>query len=62
MVVLYKKDNMIKLLHYYLGTNKQHTVYEAEGVRLAMGLHLLNGLNRKLNQMVIRGTDSQAPI
>jgi len=38
--VLYKKYKVIKVLHYYLGTIKEHTAYEA-GVGAAMGLHLL---------------------
>ena len=45
-VVLYKGENVVKVLRHYLGSDKCHTVYEAEGVGVAMGLHLLNGLNR----------------
>jgi len=60
--VLYKGENVVKVLRHYLGTDKCHTVYEAEGVGVAMGLHLLNGLNRKLTDVVILGTDSQALI
>jgi len=60
--ILYKEDNIINSLRYYLGTDKQHTVYEAEGVGISMGLHVLIGLNRKLNNVVIMGSDSQALI
>ena len=37
-------------------------MYEAEGVGLIMGLHLLSGLSRQLTQPTILGTDSQAVI
>ena len=42
------KDWLVKTLRYYLGTADEHTVYEAEGVGLLMGLHLLKNLNIKL--------------
>ena len=35
---------------------------KAEGVRVSMGLHLSNSLNRRLNGMVIIRSDSQALI
>jgi ribonuclease HI len=60
--VLYKRNHVIKSLRYYLSTDKQHTVYEAEGVGVSMGLHMLIGLNRRLNDAVIIGSDSQALI
>ena len=46
----------------YLGTTQEHTVYEAKGVGLLMGLHLLNGLSRQLTHPTVMGTDSQAVI
>ena len=57
--ILYRGENIIKTLRYYLGTN---TVYEAEGICVSMDLHLLNHLNRKVNDVVIMCLDSQAPI
>ena len=45
-----------------LGTPQEHMVYEAEGVGLIMGLHLLNGLSRQLTHPTVIGTDSQAVI
>ena len=39
--ILYLKDQLIKMLRYYLRTEQEHTVYKAEGVGLVMGLHLL---------------------
>ena len=51
---------MVKTLHYYLGTEFEYTVYEAEGVGLLMGLHLLKNLNIKLTHSMILGADSQA--
>ena len=50
----------MKVLQHYLGTDKEHTVYEAEGVGMAMGLHLLVGLSRQMNHIVAIGSDSQA--
>ena len=41
---------------------KEHTVYEAEGVGLTMGLHLLKGLNIKLTHSVALGSNSQVII
>ena len=43
--LLYLKDRLVRTLQYYLGTEKEHTVYAAEGVGLVMGLHLPKGLN-----------------
>ena len=60
--LLYLKDRLVQTLRYYLGTEKEHTVYEAEGVGLAMGLHLLKGLNIKLTHPTALGSDSQAVI
>ena len=60
--LLYLKDRLVQTLRYYLGTNKEHTVYEAESVGLAMGLHLPKGLNIKLTHPMALGSDSQAVI
>jgi hypothetical protein len=60
--ILYKGERVVKTLRYYLGTDKCHTVYEAEGIGISMGLHLLTNLNRKINSAVIMGSDSQALI
>jgi ribonuclease HI len=60
--LLYIKDRLSKVLRCHLGSDEEHTVYEAEGVGLAMGLHLLKGLNRQLNHPAVLGTDSQALI
>jgi hypothetical protein len=58
--VLYIKDQLVKTLRFYLGTEDKHTVYEAEGVGLVMGLHLLWNLNIKLSHHTLLGADSQA--
>jgi hypothetical protein len=42
--LLYIKEQLVKVLRLHLGSDLEHTVYKAEGVGLAMGLHLLNGL------------------
>ena len=60
--ILYLKDQLIKMLHYYLGTDQEHTVYEAEGVGLVMGLHLLSSLNSRFTHPTILGLDSQTVI
>jgi hypothetical protein len=60
--LLYISDRLVKTLCFYLGTDKEHTVYEAEGVGLMMGLHLLKGLNIRLTHPTVLGSDSQAVI
>ena len=57
--IFYIKGWLVKTLCYYLGTKSDHTVYEAEGVGLVMGLHLLKNLSFKLSHPTI-GADSQA--
>ena len=58
--MLYKRDRVIKVLRHFLGTDKEHTVYEAEGIGAAMGLHLLKNLNNRLTSSILLGSDSQA--
>jgi ribonuclease HI len=60
--LLYVKERLIKVLRVYLGTSREHTVYEAEGIGLVMGLHLLNGLSRQLTQTTVLGIDNQVII
>ena len=61
-VLLYINDKLTRSLRCYLGTPTEHTIYEAEGVGLLMGLHPLNGLSRQLTFTTILGSDSQAAI
>jgi hypothetical protein len=61
-VLLYINDRLARALQVYLGTAKEHTVYEAKGVGLILGLHLLNSLSRRLTHMTVMGTHSQAVI
>ena len=42
------------MLHYYLGTEQEHTVYEAEGVGLVMGLHLSDLLTPQFKAPTVR--------
>jgi ribonuclease HI len=58
--LLYINDHLARVLWVYLGTTQKHTVYEAEGVSIIMGLHLLNGLSHRLTHPTVLGTDSQA--
>jgi hypothetical protein len=60
--VLYINSNVSKALRYYLGSDKEHTVYEAEVVGLSLGLHLLTNMQRRLHSSVPLGSDSQAAI
>lgn len=60
--LLYINDCLARSIRVYLGTAQEHTVYEAKGVSLLMGLHLLNGLSRRLTHPTVMGTDSQAVI
>ena len=58
--LLYINNRLARSLKFYLGTSLEHTVYEAEGVGLLMGLHLLHALHRQLTLPTILGSDSQA--
>ena len=60
--LLYINERLARSIGVYLGTAQAHTVYEAKGVGLLMGLHLLNGLSRWLTHPTVMGTDSQAII
>ena len=48
------------MLHYHLGSNTKHTVYKAEGVGVAMALHLPKLRNRQLTHCTTICLDSQA--
>ena len=61
-VPLYINDHLARSLWFYVGMPQQHIVYEAEGVGLIMGLHLLNCLSCQLTQPTVLGTDSQVVI
>ena len=55
-----KQDGRIKKkLKYHLGSEKEHTVYEAEAIAVVLALHILSGLNTRLTEVTI-GTDNQA--
>ena len=58
--MLYTGNQLTKTLHFHLGSEDEHTVYEAESVGLLMGLHLLKGLKVQMRSLVILGSDSQA--
>lgn len=51
---------MAKTLHFHLGSEDRHTVYEAESVGLLMGLHLLKNVGAQMRDTVLLGSDSQA--
>jgi hypothetical protein len=58
----YINERLVKVLCTHLGSSLEHTVYEAEGVGLLMGLHLLNSLSCELTQTTVLGTDNQVVI
>ena len=60
--LLYINNCLARSLQFYLSTAQEHTVYEAEGVGLILGLHLLHGLTWQLAHSTVLGTDSQAVI
>jgi hypothetical protein len=60
--LLYVNKHLVKTLRIHLGSSEEHTVYKAEGVGLAMGLHLLNRLSHHLSHTTVLGTDNQAVI
>jgi hypothetical protein len=58
--VLHIDNLVVKVLHYHLGSEKEHTVYEAEGIGIAMALHMLKTRNRQLTKPLSICSDSQA--
>ena len=60
--LLFINDQLVGSLKYYLGTSLEHTVCEAEGVVLLMGLHLLHRLHCQLTLPTILRSDSQVTI
>jgi ribonuclease HI len=58
--VLYIDNRLDKTLHFHLGSDKEHTVYEAEGIGIAMALHMLKARNRQLTKPISICSDSQA--
>ena len=58
--VLFINNHIAKVLHYHLGSEKEHTVYEAEGVGIAMALYMLKTRNRQLSRPLSICSDSQA--
>jgi ribonuclease HI len=57
---LFINNRVAKVLHFHLGSEKEHTVYEAEGVGIAMALYMLKTSNRKLSRPLSICSDSQA--
>jgi len=57
--VLVKNGIMKKSLRYCLGTEADHTVYEAEAIAVTLGLHLLMETRETMEEVTI-GTDNQA--
>ncbi|KNZ79417.1 hypothetical protein J132_10227 [Termitomyces sp. J132] len=60
--VLYINGDEVSHLKYHLGSGAEHMVYEVEIIGLSLGLHILQGLNRKLLGLTMCGSDSQATL
>ena len=58
--LLYIGNRLSKTLHFHLGPEDKHTVYEAESVSLLMGLHMLKNVSLQMRGIVLLGLDSQA--
>jgi hypothetical protein len=61
-VVLYENNRITKILHYHLGSEMEHTVYEAEGIGIVMALHLLKTRNKHIVKPLSISSNSQALI
>jgi len=57
--IMKENGRVKKKLKYHLGSEEEHTVYEAEAIAVVLALHMLNGLTETLDKVVI-GTDNQA--
>ena len=58
--LLYIGNRLSRTLHFHLGSEDKHTVYEAESVGLLMGLHMLKNMGAQMYGTVLLGSDSQA--
>lgn len=58
-MVLYIGNCVAKVLHYYLRSGLEHTVYEAEGIGIVMALYMLKARNKQIVQPLSICSDSQ---
>src|ERR1700720_2658404 len=58
----YKNNRITITLHYHLGSELEHTVYEVEGIGVVMALHLLKTRNKCIIKPLSICSDSQALI
>ena len=56
--VMTKNGRRQRTIRYFLGSDKNHTVYEAEALAIVLALHLLGKVETKLSRVTI-GTDNQ---
>lgn len=59
--ILMQPDEPHRTLHYHLGSDKQHTVHEAENIGILLALHLIL-TERSRNRTFAIGTDNQAAL
>ena len=57
--VMMKNGIEVNAVQYHLGSETEHTVYEAEATAVILALHMLTNLKRKMKKVTI-GTDNQA--
>ena len=57
--VMMRNGRELKALRYHLGSETDHTVYEAEATAVVLALHMLSGMKERLKEVTI-GTDNQA--
>ena len=60
--ILYKGNHIINKLHYYLGPDTKHTVYEGEVISITLGFQMLHKWNRQLTDTVLISSDNQASL
>jgi len=57
----YDREGLVRVTHFHLGPDTEHTVHEAELVGMLLGLHFADKANVKYKQIAI-GVDSQAAL
>ena len=60
--MLYQGNRVIDTLHYYLGPDTEHTVYEGKVVSITLGFYMFYKLNCQLTETVLIGLDNQVEL
>ena len=59
--ILMQPDKLHRILHYHLGSDKQHTVHEAENIGILLALHLIL-TKRSRNRTFVISTNNQVAL